>query len=297
MVATVRHHAQPIGGASRRQPIAARGASRMVAKEPLAARLPKPDFGGLASGVKRLGWPLLLLALGVGTYEGAQRLLPYADRPIAKVSVQGELSYISQQAVQERIAPYVSASFFTVDLTGLRTDLERMPWIARAEVRRVWPDQVAITLEEQLPIARWGDGALLNNQGRAFAPREAANYEHLPLLSGPQRAQQQVMQQYQVLSQLLRPLGFSIGSLELREHGSWFISTAQGVDILLGRDHLVDKMRRLASIHDKVLKQQIANIARIDLRYANGLAVAWREPVAPEAAGKALAAPVNRGEQ
>ena len=43
-------------------------------------------------------------------------------------------------------------------------------------------------------------------------------------------------------------------------------------------------MRRFASIHDKVLKQQIANIARIDLRYANGLAVAWRAPVAPTAA-------------
>jgi cell division protein FtsQ len=55
------------------------------------------------------------------------------------------------------------------------------------------------------------------------------------------------------------------------------------VEILLGRDHLVDKMRRFAGIHDKVLKQQIANIARIDLRYANGLAVAWREPVPPTA--------------
>ena len=55
-------------------------------------------------------------------YEGAQRLLPYADRPIARVSVQGELSYISQQAVQERIAPYVSASFFTIDLAGMRAE-------------------------------------------------------------------------------------------------------------------------------------------------------------------------------
>lgn len=284
MVATVRHP-QPIGGATRRQPIAARGASRMVAKQPLSARLPRPDF----SGVKRLLWPLLLLGLGLGTYELAQRLIPYADRPISRISVQGELSYISQQAVQERIAPFVSASFFTVDLAGMRTELEQMPWIAHAEVRRVWPDQVAISLQEQLPVARWGDGALLNNQGRAFAPSEAANYEHLPLLSGPKRAQQQVMQQYQMLSQLLRPMGFSITRLELREHGSWFLSTAQGVEILLGRDHLVDKMRRFTAIHDKVLKQQMTNIERIDLRYANGLAVAWREPVAPAAAVAAAA--------
>ncbi|QKE64395.1 FtsQ-type POTRA domain-containing protein [Aquipseudomonas campi] len=279
MGATLRHP-QPIGGATRRQPIAARGASRMVAKEPLAARLPKPDF----SGLKRLLWPLLLVGLGFATYELAQRLIPYADRPIARVSVQGELSYISQQAVQERIAPFIASSFFTVDMTGMRAELERMPWIARAEVRRVWPDQVSIRLEEQLPVARWGNEALLNNQGQAFAPRELTHYENLPLLSGPQRAQQQVMQQYQVLSQMLRPLGFSIVALELREHGSWFISTGQGVDILLGRDHLVEKMRRFSAIYDKVLKEQIANIARIDLRYANGLAVAWRTPVAPTAA-------------
>ncbi len=57
----------------------------------------------------------MLVVLGFGAYEGAQRLLPYADRPIAKVSVQGDLSYISQQAVQQRIAPYIAASFFSID--------------------------------------------------------------------------------------------------------------------------------------------------------------------------------------
>ncbi len=284
MVATLRH-SQPIGRAPQRKAAAARGASRMVPKEPLSARLPKPDF----SGLKRLLWPLMLLLLGFGTYELAQRLLPYADRPIARVSVQGELSYISQQAVQDRIAPYVSASFFTVDLAGMRTELEQMPWIAHAEVRRVWPDQVSIRLEEQLPVARWGNEALLNNQGQAFAPRELANYENLPLLSGPKRAQQKVMQQYQVFSQMLRPMGFSITRLELRDHGSWFLTTGQGVELLLGRDHVLEKVRRFGSIYDKVLKDQIENIARIDLRYANGLAVAWREPVAPAATDKPVA--------
>ena len=41
-----------------------------------------------------------------------------------------------------------------------------------------------IRLEEQLPIARWGDEALLNNQGQAFTPRELAHYEQLPQLWG-----------------------------------------------------------------------------------------------------------------
>ncbi|WP_137818119.1 cell division protein FtsQ/DivIB [Pseudomonas sp. 2FG] len=286
--ATLRHQQPVTGRVSPRQP-AQRGASRMVAKEPLSVRLPKPNFALL----KRVLWPLLLLVLGFGTYQLAQRLLPYADRPITKINVDGELSYISQQAVQQRIAPYVAASFFTVDLAGMRAELEQMPWIAHAEVRRVWPDRVSIRLEEQLPVARWGDEALLNNQGQAFTPRELANYENLPQLVGPQRAQEQVMQQYQVLSQMLRPLGFSVARLELRERGSWFLSTGvnstgQSLELLLGRDHLLEKMRRFVAIYEKNLKEQIANISRVDLRYANGLAVAWREPVAP-ATGKTVA--------
>lgn len=116
--ASLRHQPSAPG----RKPVP-RGASRMVAKEPMSARLPKANFGFL----KSLFWPVLLVALGFGTYEGAQRLLPYADRPIARINVQGDLSYISQQAVQQRIAPFVASSFFTIDLAGMRTELEQMP--------------------------------------------------------------------------------------------------------------------------------------------------------------------------
>ena len=82
---------------------------------------------------------------------------------------------------------------------------------------------------------------------------------------------------------MLRPMGFTVARLELRERGSWFLSTGQGIEVLLGRDHLVEKIRRFGAIYSKALKDQKDNIARVDLRYANGLAVAWREPPAPVA--------------
>ena len=64
---------------------------------------------------------------------------------------------------------------------------------------------------------------------------------------------------------------------------------APGIELLLGRDHLVEKMRRFIAIYDKTLKDQITTIARIDLRYSNGLAVGWREPIAPTTAQPAVA--------
>ena len=46
-------------------------------------------------------------------------------------------------------------------------------------------------------------------------------------------------------------------------------------------------MRRFVAIYETTLKPQIANIARIDLRYANGLAVGWRTPLPATAANPA----------
>src|SRR5690606_88097 len=136
MIALLRHQ-RPGPAGPLRKPVP-RGASRLVVREPLRKRLPRPSL----SGLKRLAWPLLLLALGVGGHDLGQRLLPYADQPIARVSVQGDLHYVSREAVAAQVAPFVDARFFGVDLAAMRGALEQLPWIAEAEVRRVWPDQV-----------------------------------------------------------------------------------------------------------------------------------------------------------
>ncbi len=284
---SLRHSHSP-ARKSKKAPV--RGASRVVARPPLRERLNLSLPALNVAWLKQVSWPLLLAVLGYGSYELAERVLPYADRPIARISVQGDLSYVSQDAVRERMAPFIKASFFAVDIPGMQASLEQMPWISRVEVRRVWPDQVQVRLEEQLPVARWGDEALLNNMGKAFAPNEVTNYQHLPKLWGPRRAQVQVMQEYQLLSQILRPYGFSISRLEQREHGSWYLHTHQGIEFVLGQGRLIEKMRRFVTIYEKALKEKQDQVARVDLRYPQGLAVAWRAPANPEAPEQAAQA-------
>ena len=161
MLSILLRHQQPGPG---RKP-APRGASRPVVRTPLRERLPKPDF----SAFKRFTWPLLLVALLMGCVALFQQLQPYLDRPIARIGIAGKLTFTAPEEVERVIEPYVSTRFFGVDLEGLRHDLEALPWIAHAQVRRVWPDEVEIELNEHLPIARWGEGALLNNRGEAYA--------------------------------------------------------------------------------------------------------------------------------
>ena len=287
----VGRHSLPNSSAS--QKASPRGASRLVAREPALTAETTPAQGTVGKKVSRqtlrppinwsallksTSWLLLLAVLIGGGYLLGQQLLPYINRPITRVLVEGELPHISAQLVQERVGPFVEQPFFQVDLVGLRQTLEDIPWVSRVELRRVWPDRIIVRLAEQVPIARWGTKALLNNQGQAFIPEGSGNYDHLPYLNGPQQTQQKVMRQYQMLSQMLRPMGFFITHLELHERGSWFLTTNQGIQLLLGRDQVLEKLRRFHTIYQKALEGQRDTIARIDLRHANGLAVAWREP-------------------
>ncbi|GGE33867.1 cell division protein FtsQ [Halopseudomonas oceani] len=257
-----------------------RGAVRVPPAQPRQLprlRLPRPNLRGLGGRLQHLLWPLLLVALGMGLYELGSRLMPLADRPIALISVEGELEYIDREAVQQVIQPYLNDSFLGIDLDGLRSDLLAMPWVAQASVRRVWPDKLVIALDEQLPVARWGDKALLNNEGKAFEPQDIARFSELPQLNGPERSKRRVMRQYQQFSSLLRPQGMVVSKLELRDRGSWFLTTDDGMELLLGRDNLVDKMQRFMTIEQLMLSDRRELIARVDLRYSNGMAVAWRD--------------------
>ncbi len=277
---------QRTGRTGGRRGTPSRGAVRVTPRAPRSwPRLSMPSMAGIQGAGKRLQqllWPLLLVVLGMGLYELVNRLQPLAQHPISVISVEGDLQYIDRDSVQRSIGPYLQESLVTVDLDALRSDLLAMPWVAGASVTRVWPDQLIIKLDEHLPVARWGDDALLNNAGRAFTPEQIESFQGLPRLNGPDRAKRRVMQTYQQFNRLLRPYGHEVARLEMRDRGSWFLTTRSGIELLLGRDDVVDKMQRFLTIDKLMLADRRELIARVDLRYSNGMAVAWREPATVE---------------
>ena len=260
-----------------------RGAVRVTPAAPRNwPRLSMATWRGAVQRLQQLLWPLLLIVLGIGVYELYNRLQPLTQHPISVINVEGDLQYIDRDSVQQAIAPYLEESLVSIELNALRADLLRMPWVAGATVTRIWPDQLIINLDEHLPVARWGESALLNNAGRAFTPEQIGHFQGLPLLNGPDRAKRRVMQNYQQFNRLLRPYGHEVARLEMRDRGSWFLTTRSGIEMLLGRNDVVEKMQRFLTIDKLMLAERRELIARVDLRYSNGMAVAWREPATVE---------------
>ena len=264
-------------GASRVNPL--RAERPVEVKKPLGPRL----WRVVQRGLVYISWPLFLVALGAGSYEGALLLLPYMDRPIARVGVDGLISDADRASLQQLMTPYVQTRFFSANLEAIQKVLEAQPLVASARVKRIWPDKIEVGLQMEIPIARWGDGDVLNSSGEVLKPANLTPFALLPLLRGPQWDTEKVLDQYHALNQLLRQHGMTIAALTLNDRGSWYLTTAAndlgpGFQVYLGSEPLTKKTERFLTLYEKALKSQVANIKRIDLRYANGLAVAWRQP-------------------
>ena len=88
---------------------------------------------------------------------------------LREVRVGGELAHVTLEQVETIVRREVKGNFFTLDLARARAVFEKLPWVRKANVRRQWPDRLEVALEEHVPLARWGDAALVNTQGEVFA--------------------------------------------------------------------------------------------------------------------------------
>jgi cell division protein FtsQ len=248
---------------------------RQPAPRGAAARMqPRPSRGKWVSVTRML---VLTLAFGItgvvgfGVHAAVKKV---NSQKVAMVHIENALTFVTEQQIKDTVSKYVTASLISVDLDALKRELEALPWIREAVVRRQWPDALTIHVEEEIAIARWGKAQLLNQQGQVFQPDSIEEQMQLPLLAGPVDSERKVMRQYQEFNQLLYPLGVRIRDLTLSDSGSYELTLINGVRVKLGREEELERLRRLVVFLESEHGRDLQNVDSIDLRYRNGLAVA-----------------------
>ena len=84
------------------------------------------------------------------------------------------------------------------------------------------------------------------------------------------------MNTYQEISLLLRPAGLKIIELSYNNQGIWKLTLSNGLEILIGRDQIIEKIRRFLIIWMATLKSSSTDMDGVDIRYDNGIAVRWK---------------------
>jgi cell division protein FtsQ len=194
---------------------------------------------------------------------------------LTRVSIVGALTDDQRQDVYKRLLGDKGNS---QRIGKIKQLLEAADWVKHVEVSRRWPDKLVISIVDETPIAYWNDDAFVSREGKVFISRYQ-NGGDLAQLYGPVGKEQFVMQQYQQLNNALLKSGQEIEVLSLDDRGSWQFTNAVGVDVLLGKEHITERIQRyLHVLDDGGLESRMDNVMSIDTRYANGIAVRWKIP-------------------
>lgn len=218
--------------------------------------------------------------------------------PIRSIQLEGDLARNSVPTIRANAAPRLAGNFFSVDLQQGRAAFETVPWVRRAVVRRVWPDRLAVRLEEHRAVALWlgEDGAerLVNSFGEVFEANVGdVEDDNLPVLSGPEGSAAQMLTLYQRLQPALAQLDLVMQRVHLSGRGSWRLELDSGATLELGRGSAADllaRTERFVRTVATVTTRWQAPLEYADLRHTNGYAVRLRgvstQPPAAKAAAK-----------
>lgn len=250
-----------------------RGASGATRK--VAAKAPRRRLDLSFNWLNRL---FILAGVGVVLAAGLQAYMTLESIPVEQISVTGKLEHTQKETVQAMVEPALVGGFLNADLAQMRAQLEELPWIYSATVRRRWPSALEIHVVEQLPIAHWGDAGFLNHEAAVFQSPNAARWEGLPTLRGPEGSERALVARYQRLEELLAPVRLQVLVLEQDARGQLVAELEGGTRLLLGNVDFVERVQRFVALYQRELGQRAAEVARVDLRYSTGAAVAFNPP-------------------
>jgi cell division protein FtsQ len=226
--------------------------------------------------------PLLFAVLLIATGDlGWRALREVANVPISQVSVNGDFRFLDKARVEEIMLPHLGTGYFLVDLPRIRDELAELPLVHEVTVRRAWPDRLLVYITEQVPVLRFGDDGYLNPYGEVFTPAAGLVGVELPVVRGPERSARLLLERFDTLTEMLEPTGLRISELALDGKHAWRMRLSNGAEVLLGRRDLDHKAKLLAQLLTGAWAGERDRILRLDMRYSNGVAVAWRDGVAP----------------
>jgi cell division protein FtsQ len=207
-----------------------------------------------------------LLALGgAGWY--VIRLPQFALR---ELTITGEARHVTRAQVEAIVKSELSGTFFTMNLPRMRAAFAKLPWVREVSLRRRWPARLEVAIVEHVPLARWGNSALVNTHGEVF---DAAYDGELPMFSGPSGTSKEIAIQYDFFRRQLAAIDEVPVMVQVSPRRAWQVRIENGPTLELGRQDIEARLARYVRIHDRSVGALKRRIDYVDLRYANGFAV------------------------
>jgi cell division protein FtsQ len=187
--------------------------------------------------------------------------------PFRQVTVLGA-AHAHTRAGAHALVPKMSGGFFSMDLEAVQRDFVALPWVRRADVHRVWPGKLVVSLEEHQAAAAWNDRASLNSHGEIFPVEPSAG---LPRVYAPEGMEKLAFRKFGEFRQTVSPLELAVEQVVVTARQSWRVRLSGGITVELGRERIEERLSRFTQAYPQAVAA-VGAFQRADMRYPNGFA-------------------------
>ncbi|MFZ2267380.1 MAG: cell division protein FtsQ/DivIB [Azonexus sp.] len=232
---------------------------------------------------------LMLAAAAALLAAAAVWLVRVPSLPVREVVFAEPLAHTRRLEIEQVLPGSLKGNFFSLNLESVRGALEKLPWVRKVEVRRIWPARLEVKIEEHRPTARWGEGRseLVNSYGEVFAALlSEPELAVLPQLAGPTGTAPDVLKHYGEFVGAFQAVGERPVQLTLSPRLAWQLKLENGMLVNMGREQpkspVGARLQRFIEVYPETVAKRAIRPAVVDLRYPNGFAM----KVAGEGKGK-----------
>lgn len=224
---------------------------------------------------------LLVVGIAVALYFVYQRLTKQAFFPLRRVVIAEPLRYGSVDEVAAAVTDTGEADLMHIDVQKMAGNIRELSWVRDASVEKRWPDSVFVRLEERVPVVRWGEHYLDKDGLRFDLPKPPAGEVLFPVI-GPDGYETKVLSRFREMEPWLLGQQVPMSGIRLDPRLIWHIGLPGDIDVILGRDDLNNRLKKLAIVHKRVIQPYQQYIDTVDLRYQDGFSVRWKPGVRPK---------------
>lgn len=208
----------------------------------------------------------LVIAGAMNVYGIAQGEFAKAGFGIDKISISGQ-SLTSESTILAALGLQAGTSTVSFDADGALARVKAIPSVKTAAIRKKYPGELIVSIEEKVPMARWriGDASyLVDEYGNAVA-RDDGSFRELPLVVGEGAADDAIVmvRSLELYPQITRDLA----ALSRIGDRRWDLIFYSGLRVQLPENGVAQALRQLDMYQttDQLLER---DVTVIDMRVA-----------------------------
>lgn len=225
---------------------------------------------------------------------------PEFDLPGAEGVILSGNHYIPPADVANALGAGAQPNIFNIPLGEARAEVEAIPWVRSATLRRVYPNHLLVEITERTPVAYvdlQGTLKLVDAEGVILEKPAQGSFD-FPVITGidpampaaDRKARLALFNRFeQELNAQASGAGWLVSEVDLSDDGDLVAVLAQGretIKVHFGKQDFGERFRTLVALLPEV-QRTTPVIDSVDLRYRGQLVVNPREPATNQPAKQA----------